>query len=218
MSDTKPKRGIKRNISVPVGIEKILYLASRDDVFRARLLDDREVALSSSGITLKTSERMMLSFMDASELSTMIDNLKPPKPHRRKFMNAVAATFVTISAGSLLQACDSDSGKVDVKEDFVYATNGINPDTVTIEETGVETKGITPEVVDIEEDFNHSETGVMPDTVDITEDYLQPAGITPDVIEVAEEFKHADTGVMPDVVDVEQDFPAAGTGILPDVE
>ena len=197
----RQKRGLKRSIAVPVGIEKILYLASEDDAFRRRLLDDRQAALADAGIRLKESERMMLSFMDDGELLMMVDNIKPPKPHRRKFMNAVAAAAVTLTAGTLLQACTGirpEDDIVDKKETAAVK------DTIEVKETFTYgDEGITPEDVKINDTFEYATQGIMPD-----------AGV--DMIEVEQELP-APTGILPDVVDMEADW-AQSLGITPDTE
>ena len=57
---------------VPSGISGILTLASRDEAFRSRLLEDRGAALEESGIALTDSERAALGAVPASGLEAMI--------------------------------------------------------------------------------------------------------------------------------------------------
>jgi hypothetical protein len=92
------KQGNK--IQVPVGLEKALYHAARDEEFKAQLLADPAAAIESSGIRLRASEAAMLAY------------LVPENPKRRKFMGLVAAAATSLAAGTAVISCDGASGDV----------------------------------------------------------------------------------------------------------
>ena len=67
----------KGTMKVPVGMEKILFHAARDEEFRKKLLNDRQAAIAESGIKLRPSEEAMLKVISNAALETMIANIVP---------------------------------------------------------------------------------------------------------------------------------------------
>jgi hypothetical protein len=59
----------KEKIQVPVGLEKILFHAARDTSFKKLLLADRDAAIEKSRVSLRPSERAMLSVAAATSLA-----------------------------------------------------------------------------------------------------------------------------------------------------
>ena len=62
----------KEKIQVPVGLEKILFHAARDTSFKKLLLLDRDAAIEKSRVSLRPSERAMLSVATDDALEAMI--------------------------------------------------------------------------------------------------------------------------------------------------
>ena len=140
----QPGRRLRRGpeVQVPVGLEKALYLAARDDEFKARLLADPAAFIAEQGIELRPSELATLSAISPAVLESMVDRLVPENPRRRKFMGLVAAAAASLAAGTALVSCDDDVGK------------GIGPDTDIDGDT--DTDGDTDSDTDTETD---TETG-----------------------------------------------------------
>jgi hypothetical protein len=107
--DGQRRKGV---VSVPVGLEQLLYTAARDADFRAELLRDRERAAARLRIALTDSERSALVIAPQVQLEAMIDRIDTSEQNlkRRGFMRAVAATVVTLAAGSGLTACGGSDG------------------------------------------------------------------------------------------------------------
>lgn len=120
----KPRRGGPDKIEVPVGLEKALYHAARDEGFKAELLRDTAVAIAQAGINLRRSELKMLAAISPVALEAMIDKLVPENPRRRKFMGLVAASAASLAAGSVLGSCDHTE-----IEQHKYITDGSTADT-----------------------------------------------------------------------------------------
>jgi hypothetical protein len=148
--------------TVPVGLEKILYLAAVDAEFRAALLEDREAALQARGLELRPSELSMLRLAPREQLEASIAGLdtSPGSLERRGFMRAVAATAATVVASSALGGCET-----------VEKTAGIRPSDVRVERPSDYTaiRGIEPD----------GKTDAKTD-VQISVDAPMPAGIRPD--------------------------------------
>jgi myo-inositol catabolism protein IolC len=103
----------KKTISVPVGLEQLLLTAAVDAGFRAELIRDRERAVARRGVELTSSELAVLAIAPDDQLAAMIDRIDTSEQNvrRRKFMRAVAATAVTLAAGTGLGACGSPGDK-----------------------------------------------------------------------------------------------------------
>jgi len=95
-----------QRVRVPVGLEKVLYLAARDPALEARLLGDRAEAIAAIGIELRPSERAMLAAAPPEVLRAMIGRIDASNPRKRRFMNLVAAAATSLAAGTALASCD----------------------------------------------------------------------------------------------------------------
>ncbi len=118
------RRGLAIDARVPVNLERILIMAAQDEQFRTLLYDNRDEALSRSGISFTPSEQAMFSAMPQQILETMISRFKPAKQRNRRFLKSVAASVMV--GGLLIASCD-DSENV--------ATLGSDPDTDTDTDT-----------------------------------------------------------------------------------
>jgi hypothetical protein len=108
--DGRRQRGV---VSVPVGLEQLLFTAATDAVFRVELVRDRERAAWRRGLALTESERSVLAVAPRVQLEAMIDHIDVSEQNlkRRRFMRAVAATVVTLAASTGLGACGGQDGK-----------------------------------------------------------------------------------------------------------
>jgi len=107
MSDRETgERRRRGKISVPVGLEQLLYTAASDPEIRAELIRDRAAAAERRGLDLTASERSVLGIAPDDQLEAMIDRIDTSEQNlkKRKFMRAVAATAVTLAAGTGLAA------------------------------------------------------------------------------------------------------------------
>jgi hypothetical protein len=112
-------------LEIPVGLERILYLAARDPSLRDRLLEDRAGTIAALGVELRPSERAMLEVAPRAALEAMIDRIEPANPRRRRFMNLVAAAATSLAAGTAGVACDT----IDNDEPIHDVDGGVGPDT-----------------------------------------------------------------------------------------
>ena len=152
----RAKRGDKRKIQVPVGLEKLLYVAARDDSFKARLLADPSAVAAEAGVALRDSEVAMLSAITPVALDAMIASLVPENPRRRKFMGLVAAAAASLAAGTVAAGCGDDDDDDDTD------TGTDDTDTVDTEtETGWE--GATSDT-DVDTDTDTDTDTVETDT------------------------------------------------------
>lgn len=184
----RPLRRPKRRISIPVGIEKVLYKAAVDPLFKKLLLADRMKAVELEKMRLSPSEMLIFRNVSDSALRTMIGKIRPKKHGRRKLMKAVAAAVVTLTAGTAGVGCDDGGPSEDAVEDDIADVQDIMGDTADMpndlvdipDDSAPDTMG---DLADIPDDLN--------DTVDIDEDDWDAAeGARPD---------------MPDVEDLEED-------------
>ena len=98
-------------IRIPVGLEKLLYLAADNPTFKNKLLDDWHAAAVEAGVKLRPSEGAILATAHRDTISRMIDSIVPSNPRRRRFMGRIAAAAASLAAGTVLVSggCDSDS-------------------------------------------------------------------------------------------------------------
>ncbi|MCK9458114.1 MAG: hypothetical protein M0R80_00360 [Proteobacteria bacterium] len=113
-------------LEIPVGLERILYLAAGDPELRARLLADRAGVIAAMGVALRPSEKAMLEAAPGAALEAMIDRIDTSNPRRRRFMNLVAAAATALAAGTAGTACDWVDDPT-----MNYADGGVGPDTET---------------------------------------------------------------------------------------
>jgi hypothetical protein len=158
----QPPRHVRAKNRVPIGVEKVLYLAATDAGFRRALLEEREATLARSGVRLTNVERTTLLGVPRAALETMISRISPQRHGKRSFMKTVAAATVSLAAGVAAAGCNEDEG------DRL-------PDTGDVVETG----GDTADVEDI--DPTRGATADVPDTADVdaTPEYA-PGGVMPD--------------------------------------
>ena len=154
MSD---ERRSGRDREVPVGLEKVLYLAATEPAFRDALLRDRAAAVRARGIRLRASELSMLELATPEQLASSIDALDTSEASlaRRGFMRAVAGA-VTLAAGSVLSGCGEDAIQPDAPHRFESggmrpwdlgldappAPTGIRPDDVGLEASKPDQLGV----------------------------------------------------------------------------
>ena len=128
---------------VPVGMERILYLAATDASFFQALLQDREAATATLG--LRPSERAVLLAVPENQLRAAILGVDVSAGNlaRRAFMGAVAASAATVAAATTL-GCGDDVSK-GIRPDMPpSARDGGGKDTVEVKETGPAPTGIRP--------------------------------------------------------------------------
>jgi hypothetical protein len=121
-----------QKLRVPVGLEKVLFLAARDPDLRARLLADRAGAIAALGVELRSSERAMLEAAPIAMLEAMIGRIRPENPRKRRFMTLVAAAATTLAAGTTAVGCDVDPGNAVAMGD----TGDVDTDTDTDADAG----------------------------------------------------------------------------------
>jgi len=108
-----------QKIQVPVGLEKVLYLAARDPALEEMLLADRDKAVAALGLELRPSEKAMLDAAPNAVLEAMIGSIETKNTRKRKFMGLVAAAAASLAAGTASVGCDD--------MDHI-ATMGVGPD------------------------------------------------------------------------------------------
>jgi hypothetical protein len=154
----RPRRRKTYRMNIPAGIEKILYVASIDPAFRARLLRDRAAAIASRKVALTPSESAVLASVSDETLGTMIDQIQPGKHGRRRFMRAVAVAAVTLATGTAAVACDGD-------DNIKGVTADVPEEEVQADMEDIATQGILPDVpAEVDDDMIAG--GAMPDVPD----------------------------------------------------
>jgi len=105
---------------VPVGLEKVLLVASTDLEFRDQLLRDRDAAAEARDLPLRDSERTVLRAIPDDQLLAAIERVDatPANLQRRRFMSAVAASAAAVVAAEAFGGCGEP------------ASDGIRPDDV----------------------------------------------------------------------------------------
>jgi hypothetical protein len=121
----QPPRRRYQRVGVPAGVERALFLAATDGVFREQLLREREAAVKRRGLELTPSEQAMLRLCPADQLESTIDSLdtSPTSLRRRGFMQAVAAGVAALAAGA---GCGDDDVKTDIPQ--AYPDAGVTTD------------------------------------------------------------------------------------------
>ena len=182
----QPPKDRRLSVSVPAGVEKLLYLAATDRTVREELLRHRDRVAPGHGISLTRSEAMMVRLAPAGQLRSMIDALdvSASNVQRRSFLQAVAVSAAAVTAGAALPGCSDDDDKVkvdakvgldaqagvDAKVNPGLDSGGIQPDisyldgAVHVDVGGPKPAGIRPEEAGVKVDAPHN----------------QPAGIRPD--------------------------------------
>ena len=112
------RRGVSKDAEVPVNLERILIMAAQDEQFRMLLYDNRDEALSRSGIVFTPSEEAVFSAMPQQMLEAMISRFKPAGQRNRRFLKNVATAAMV--GGLLIASCDSPDDEI--------ACGGVGPD------------------------------------------------------------------------------------------
>jgi hypothetical protein len=124
-----------QKVEVPVGVEKILYLAAKNADIKKKLLEDRKAAIADLGVQLRPSEQAMLEATPKTVLAAMIARLEPESPRKRRFMQVVAAVATSLAAGTAVIDCSSGTSK-GVGPGVTF---GIGPDIDTDTDTDSDT-------------------------------------------------------------------------------
>jgi hypothetical protein len=154
----KRRHRYEGKISVPVGLEKLLYLAADDPSFRRRLLDDWRLTVEAAGVSLRPSERAILETGDRDMLARMIDGIVPANPKRRKFMGLVAAAVTSLAAGT--------AGCIDTDSTNYGVDAGVGPDLDADTDTDTDDGGLDSgdtDTVDTDDPGTGVDAGVNPD-------------------------------------------------------
>ncbi len=130
------RRGLTIDTKVPVNLERILIMAAQDEQFRTLLYDNRDQALSRSGIVFTPSEQAVFSAMSQQALETMISRFKPQQQRNQRFLKNVTAAAMAggmlIASCAVSSSCDDGCGP-DIDSD----TDGdTDTDTDTDEDAG----------------------------------------------------------------------------------
>jgi len=186
---------------IPVGIEKVLYLAATEPEFRGALLRERLSAVEARGLELRQSEQAMLRAAPTTQLESAIDGLDLSEHNleRRRFMRTVAAAAVTLAAGEALSACEVEGPPPGDGD-----SAGISPDVPIYP---MDAGGARPDAP--EDDVEPLDREAFPEA--------SPAGISPDVPEFDVPGPSADAGVRADAesLDIEVIYSDSG-GARPD--
>ena len=191
-----PARG-KEVKGVPVGMERVLFLAAMEPAFRDDLLGegaDREAVVAARGLKMSASEAAMLRLVPTSQLQVTIDGVDTSRENveRRAFLQAVAASALAVSA---VGCGDGDDDKT------------VNPD---MGPPGMDSTGVRPDWPMSAGDRAypdmprfHPDMGVRP--MDIGNDHFHPdMGVRPN------------DGMQPDQSKLDVKVPALdATGIRP---
>ena len=115
----------QRTVSrIPVGMERVLFLAATEPAFHAALAQDPEAAICARGLTLRPSELGMLKAVPLPHLMASIERVDPSPQNveRRSFLRAVAASAMTVAAADALAGCkdtDKDQAGVPANRDYL---------------------------------------------------------------------------------------------------
>ncbi len=109
------------NRRVPVGVERVLYMAATDPAFREALMADRAGAVQRAGLPLRDSELALLAAVPRPQLQAAIDGMDTTQTNvqRRTFMRVVAASAATVASATAL-GCSEDVAtgiRPDMKDD-----------------------------------------------------------------------------------------------------
>ena len=146
------RRGLAIDAQVPVNLERILIMAAQNEEFRTLLYDNRNEALSQSGIIFTPSEQAMFSAMPQQMLEATISRLKPARQRNRSFAKTVAAAAV---AGGMIIASYACS-------DPVCGGSGSDIDSDSDTDTDSDTDSDTDTDTDTDSDTD-TDTGTSPD-------------------------------------------------------
>jgi hypothetical protein len=128
-------------VAIPVGIEKVLYLAATDRPFKALLLSRPEETLKDPRLRLDDAERELLRAVPAGQLQTMIERIDPKAHGGRRFIRSVAACTAVLASSTALLGCDPDGNNTDrVDAQVAFPdSGGVRPDRDASLDAQVET-------------------------------------------------------------------------------
>lgn len=148
-SDRAPAR-----VEVPVGVERVLYLAASDPEFHAALFADRRAALVKRGCRLRPEEEAVLLAIPSEQLASTIAHVDVSATNvkRRGFLGAVAASAAALAAAEVFTSCGGERADDPTRKDggTKDKTSGgasdLKPasDRVTVHELGPAPTGIRP--------------------------------------------------------------------------
>lgn len=175
-------------VDVPVGVERVLYLAAVEPEFRAALLVNCEAAVARRGLKMRSSELAMLRAVPAAQLETTISGMDTSRANlkRRSFLQSVAASAAVLAAAGAAGCSDDDK----VPLDGGVVDHGARPDTLPVVD-----QRMWPDI------------GILPDipqdTLPVVDHRMLPdMGILPDIPQdtslVADGPSLPDKGILPD--------------------
>ena len=94
----------RRVQTAPVGLEELLAMAAVDTEFAAALSEDRDRAVSVSGVELTPTERDILNAVDDATLARRVGTVGRgiPEQDRRQFINLSAAAMLALVGGGVV--------------------------------------------------------------------------------------------------------------------
>ena len=98
---------------LPLGIERVIYMAATDPEFAQDLLSRRIQALAHRRVVLRPSEIALLQAIPSQQLRANIQavDITPPNVQRRTFLRAAALTSATAMTGKVaLGGCEREAG------------------------------------------------------------------------------------------------------------
>jgi len=105
------KKGIGMgNSNVPLGIEVLVKKAAVDEVFRARLLVERDGVAEVIGLALDPAEAAILRVIPEEQLRGIIGQTVVPVEQRRVFLGHVAAAMLAVIGVGMVAGCEQKSG------------------------------------------------------------------------------------------------------------
>jgi acyl carrier protein len=122
---------------IPRGMEVLVKKASVDAEFRTLLLDERDAAAASIGLTLDPAEALLLRAAPAAQLEAIIAKTEVAHEHRRVFLGKAAAAM--LAAIGVVQG-EQAAARPPIK---LTAPGGARPGPPT------PTQGVRPEPVDV---------------------------------------------------------------------
>lgn len=161
----RAQRRAGRPQEIPIGIEKVLYLAATDAEFNRALFSNRAEALAREELKLSDAERAILASVPEDQLRAMVGRIDTQAHGRRRFLRKVAAAAIGLAATTAV--VDVGCGQADTGSAPDYVTRGIShdiPDTDTGDDAGDDqadggaaddppvSRGIGPDVPDEDKD------------------------------------------------------------------
>ena len=185
----------RRKVRIPIGVEKVLYRAAADRVFREQLLMGRAEALPGTGLEVSGAEAMILRSVSDDALRTMIEAIDVKRHRKRRFFRGIAAASLAATTALGTASCGEEEMAVaggaapdwpDAAGDSI--SDVMHPDRIEQDLLPPVDAGSWPELPP--DEITPLDVPDMTAGVDIKD---------PDVVEGHDGF--APGGVMPDMVD-----------------